>query len=92
MLGHEAKPFEVKLDTGADGQAIWVCRDLQNIKEQRAAELFAAKMSVRDVADELDISKSAAQRLRAKWKASQSEGASQGPIPIDAGRRDSERL
>ena len=92
MLGQDAKPFEVKLETGPNGEAIWLCRDLQNIKEQQAAELFAAKMSVRDVADELGISKSAAQRLRAKWKAGESEGVSQNPIPIDVGRRDSERL
>jgi len=55
MLGQDAKPFEVKLETGPNGEAIWLCRDLQNIKEQQAAELFAAKMSVRDVADELGI-------------------------------------
>ena len=92
MLGQDAKPFEVKLETGPNGEAIWLCRDLQNIKEQQAAELFAAKMSVRDVADELGISKSTAHRLRAKWKAGESEGVSQNPIPIDVGRRDTEGL
>lgn len=90
MLGTDAKPFEVKLETGPDGQAIWVCRDLENIKSQQAAELFSVNMSVRDVAEELGISKSTAQRLRAKWKAGRSNGASQGPTPINEGRRDSQ--
>ncbi len=90
MLGQDAKPFEVKLETGPDGRAVWVCRDLENIKAQQAAELFSAKMTVRDVAEELVISKSTAQRYRAKWKASQSERGSQRPTPTAAGRRDSE--
>lgn len=81
MLGQEAKPFEMKLETGPDGRAVWFCRDLENIKEQKAAELFAARMSVRDVAEELGISKSTAQRYRAQWKASQAEEMSQCPTP-----------
>jgi hypothetical protein len=71
LLSSQAKPFEVKLDVDRDGKAIWVCRDLEHVKAQQAEELFAAKMSVRDVADELGISKSTAQRLRAKWKETQ---------------------
>jgi len=68
MLSQAAKPFEVKLETGADGTALWVCRNLENIKAQQAAELFSGKMSVRDVAEELGISKSTAQRYRDRWR------------------------
>ena len=68
MLSQAAKPFEVKLETGPDGTALWVCRNLENIKAQQAAELFSGKMSVRDVAEELGISKSTAQRYRDRWR------------------------
>lgn len=90
MLSHAAKPFEVKLEAGPDGTVVWVCRDLENIKYQRAAELLSAKMSVRDVAEELGISKSTAQRYRAQWKASQSEKVSQRFPSTDTGQGDSE--
>lgn len=89
MLSQAAKPFEVKLETGPDGTALWVCRDLENIKAQQAAELFSGKMSVRDVAEELGISKSTAQRYRAQWKASQSEVSQRSPA-TDTGQGDSE--
>jgi putative DNA primase/helicase len=90
MLAQAAKPFEVKLETGSDGRAIWISRDLGNIKAQQAAEMFLAKMSVRDVAEELNISKSSAQRLRAKWKSGKSEKVSQSPVPTSEGHRDKE--
>jgi hypothetical protein len=89
MLGEDAKPFEIRLETGPDGRAVWLCRDLDNIKAQKAAELFAAKMSVREVAEELGISKSAAGRYRTQWKANRSKGVSQCPTSTDVGQRDS---
>jgi putative DNA primase/helicase len=78
MLGAAAKPFEVRLETGTDGRAIWTHRDLEDAKAAQAAELFAAGMSVRDVAEELDISKSTAQRLRTK-RVTESREVSQCP-------------
>ncbi len=69
MLGDSAKPFEVRLETGADGRAMWTWRELENAKAERAAQLFGEGMSVRDVAEELGISKSQAQRLRTNWLA-----------------------
>ena len=71
MLGDEAKPFEVRLESGPDGRAIWTCREIEDAKAEKAAELFAAGLSVRDVAEELKISKSQAGRLRQKWVAEQ---------------------
>jgi hypothetical protein len=67
MLGEAAKPFEVRLQSGPDGRAIWTMRELEDAKAQQAAELFEGKATVRDVAEELGISKSAAGRLRRKW-------------------------
>ena len=90
MLSQAAKPFEVKLGSSPDGRAVWTCRDLEHVKAQQAAELFSAKMSVRDVAEELGISKSAAGRLRRQWMDSQSEQSSRGPVPETEGPRDSE--
>lgn len=66
MLGGEAKPFEVRLESGQDGRAVWTMRELEDAKAQRAAELFASGATVRDVAEELGISRSAAGRLRQK--------------------------
>jgi putative DNA primase/helicase len=69
MLGESAKPFEVRMQSGPDGRANWTMRGLESAKAQKAAELFEAKGTVRDVADELGISRSAAGRLRQKWMA-----------------------
>jgi putative DNA primase/helicase len=67
MLGSDAMPFEIKLESGLSGQAIWTMRDLENAKFDQAAKLFADKMSVRDVAKEMGVSVSAAGRYRKRW-------------------------
>ena len=79
MLGESAKPFEVRLETGADGRAIWTHRDVENARAAQAAELFAAGMSVRDVAEELGIGRSSAHRLRSMWQAGETREVSQRP-------------
>jgi putative DNA primase/helicase len=66
LFGDSAKPFEIRLESGPDARAIWTHKDLDDAKDGQAAELFQLGMSVRDVAEELGISKSAAHRLRAK--------------------------
>ncbi len=70
LIGQSAKPFEARLVT-IDGRADWQTRDLTDANFERAKEMFGMGMSVRDVAEELRISRSAAGRLRQKWKASQ---------------------
>jgi hypothetical protein len=70
LLGQSAKPFEARLET-IDGRADWQTRDLTDANFERAKEMFGMGMSVRDVAEELKITKSVAGRLRLKWKASQ---------------------
>jgi len=67
MLGDAAKPFEVQMEAGADGRAVWTLKELEDAKAQQAIALYSEGMSVRDVAEELGISKSAAHRLRKKW-------------------------
>jgi hypothetical protein len=63
--GTPLEPFEVtmQMDRGA---AVWLMRDIADVRVARAKELFGDGMSVRDVAEELKISKSAAHRLKAK--------------------------
>jgi hypothetical protein len=68
MLGEAAKPFEVRLHSGPEGQAIWTMGDLEETKAQRAFGMFDSAATVRDVAEELAISKSAAGRLRQRWE------------------------
>jgi AAA domain/Homeodomain-like domain len=67
MLGDAAKAFEVQMEAGADGRAIWTLKELEDAKAQHAVALYAEGMSVRDVAEELGISKSTAHRIRKKW-------------------------
>jgi AAA domain/DnaB-like helicase N terminal domain/Homeodomain-like domain len=80
MLGDAAKPFEVKLESGPDGRAAWSYRQLEDAKAEQAAALFSAQISVRDVAEELGISRSQAGRLRQKWMAANSLDLSRHPI------------
>ncbi len=68
MLGDEAKPFELQLESGPDGRAVWTMRELEDAKAQKAGELFASGVTVRDVAEKLGISRSAAGRLRQRWE------------------------
>lgn len=60
IVGETTQPFEVRLDA-SNGRANWIIRDIENVKLVRAAELFRLRMSVREVAEELKISKSSAQ-------------------------------
>jgi putative DNA primase/helicase len=79
MLGEAAMPFEVSLGSGPDGRAVWTCRNLEDAKTVQAAGLFAARMSVREVAQQLRISKTEAGRLRQRWSLGQSSEASPRP-------------
>jgi AAA domain/DnaB-like helicase N terminal domain len=86
MLGDAAKPCEVRMESGPDGRAIWTWRELEDAKAEQAAALFSAHMTVRDVAEELGISKSQAGRHRQKWVMGQS---SEGSHRNYASERDS---
>ncbi|MGC1686157.1 MAG: AAA family ATPase [Candidatus Acidiferrales bacterium] len=75
MFGEAAMPFEVQMESGPDGRAVWTCRDLEDAKKLKAAGLFAVRTSVRDVAQQLGISKSEAGRLRQRWSLGPSEAS-----------------
>jgi hypothetical protein len=80
MLGNAAKPCEVRMESGLDGRAVWTWREVEHAKAEQAAALFAAHVSVRDVAEELGISKSQAGRLRQEWMSGQSSEVSRRPF------------
>ncbi|HKN11754.1 MAG TPA: AAA family ATPase [Candidatus Binatus sp.] len=67
IMGDAVKPFEAKLEV-RDGRAEWTTRDIEDVTLAQAREMFKDGMSVRDVAEELKISKSKAHRLRNKLK------------------------
>ena len=62
VYGHEAIPFELSLRT-EKGAACWISRTIADAEKDRAVELKAEGYSVRDIAAEMDISKSRVQRL-----------------------------
>lgn len=68
LAGDEAKAFEATLEV-TEERAMWTCRDLEDVKLRQAADLFRDGLSVREVAAEMEISKSAAHRLKDKGKA-----------------------
>jgi putative DNA primase/helicase len=79
MLGDSAKPFEVRMQTGPDERAVWTTRDIENANVERAFALYSDGFGVRDVAEELGVSRSSAGRMRKLWAANQGNGASHRP-------------
>ena len=65
ILGDAARPFEAKLEV-RDGAALWTMREIEDVNLARVKALLDDGLSVRDIADETGISKSAVQRLKKK--------------------------
>lgn len=63
-FGDATDPFEAMMHAGAHGDVTWTCEPLKDVVLKKAAALFADGTSVRDAADELGVSKTAAGRLR----------------------------
>jgi len=61
--GEQAKPFEASLEV-AGQSAVWTMKEIEDLDRQRVAALLATGLSVRDIAEELDLSKSAVHRLK----------------------------
>jgi putative DNA primase/helicase len=61
--GEQAKPFEAWLDV-VNNTAVWTMKEIEDLDRQRAEELLAAGLSLREVAEELGISKTGAHRLK----------------------------
>jgi putative DNA primase/helicase len=63
LLGLEARSFEARLET-RDGKARWTTQELINVNGRRVAALLNTGLSIRDVARETGLSKSAVHRLK----------------------------
>lgn len=68
LVGEGAKPFELRLQPDSTGALVWTTRPIDDALLSRATELFKDGVSVRDAAEELKISRSAAHRLKVKLK------------------------
>jgi hypothetical protein len=67
IYGDDALPFEAKLET-VNGHAIWTTRALPDAEAEQVLDMSQARMSVRDIASEIGISKSKVARIQAKLK------------------------
>jgi putative DNA primase/helicase len=70
MVGEQLKPFEAKFEVRAD-KAIWTTREIEDVKLAQVRCLLEDGMSVRDIASEVGISKSAVQRMKTRIDAEQ---------------------
>ena len=61
LSGKDLAPFEAKLDV-RDGGAQWSIKDIEDRTIESVAELKNAGLSIRDIAIDLDTSKSSAHR------------------------------
>jgi KaiC/GvpD/RAD55 family RecA-like ATPase len=68
VFGDGALPFEAKLES-QDGVPVWVTGEILDPLMLQVMELTDANMSVREIARELEMSKSQVHRLQAKGKA-----------------------
>jgi putative DNA primase/helicase len=64
MLAEKAKPFDVKLGRSEDGSALWTVCDLNEAKTDQIEEMISLSMSVKEIAEELGVSKSYVHRIR----------------------------
>jgi hypothetical protein len=67
VYGEAALPFEAKLET-RDGKALWTVRELRDVEADNVAEMTAADMSVRDIAEALGISRSKVNRIQMRLR------------------------
>lgn len=71
IAGDDSKSFEASLqivESPEGNRATWACTEMEDARLNTAAGLFKLKMTVRDVAQDMNISKSTAQRLKDKAK------------------------
>ena len=64
LAGPEASPFEARLIAAPGGGLTWSVTDLRDANRERAEGLLAEGMSIRDVAEETGLSRSAVHRLK----------------------------
>ncbi len=66
--GDKAKPFEASLLGNIEDGFIWSSESLEDLRTASILELGALKLSVRDIAEEVGVSKSTVQRVLQKWR------------------------
>jgi putative DNA primase/helicase len=81
LWGESLRPFEAKLEA-IDGTAAWTMRDVEDLNKNRALELFGEGMSIRDVAEALGISRSAAARLKTRLTKETKADGKNGTVPL----------
>jgi putative DNA primase/helicase len=65
LSGNETRPFEARLCD--DGEALsWLVKDIEDREAEAVRELLDQGMTIREIAKELDISKSSVHRLKHK--------------------------
>jgi len=62
FYGDDAEPLDVRLDTMPDGRQEWTWAKLEGVSEAKIGELKQSGMSVREIGNELGLSKSAVHR------------------------------
>lgn len=68
LSGSEARPFEAQLCD--DGEALsWLVKDIEDREAEAVGELMEQGLSIREIAKELDLSKSNVHRLKQKIEA-----------------------
>jgi hypothetical protein len=72
--GDDARPFEAWLK-GDEHTAQWTMCEIEDLERTKVAELLTAGMSVRDIAEEIGISKSGVHRLKQRIEQEQRETA-----------------
>ncbi|MBI4165351.1 MAG: AAA family ATPase [Acidobacteria bacterium] len=69
--GEDAKPFTVELATGDSGGTNWVTQNLDETQFNKASRLFSENAGIRDVMEELGVSRPTASRLQKRFRESQ---------------------
>jgi len=67
FYGADTEPFEARYEQ-RDGAAIWTRTTIADVELKRVADAIRGRMSIREAAAELGISKSKVERLREKAK------------------------
>lgn len=62
LKGADVEPFEARLESGPDGRRCWTCKPAHIGRNEKIRELAALDMTVREIAEELGLSKSAVHR------------------------------
>jgi putative DNA primase/helicase len=65
VYGNRLKPFEAKMET-RDSATFWTLREIEDVNLSRVRALLDDELSIRDIADETGLSKSAVHRLKKK--------------------------